>query len=149
MTRDKLIEILTEVFSDTDYSISPERGDKDTGSFYVKRWSDKLNQYSPVFKIFTYAGKSRSGWKISDDIIWYIHLNLDNDTKEFLIPDLENEHGSESITKDFLKVFKVRVEEYLIVKREHDNKLNDIMKLKKIDIIQSEIRDFKLDNIGV
>ena len=152
MTRSKLKEILTDIFSEgymisSDYQGISEK-EKETGSFYVKKWSEKLNSYSPVFKIFTYAGKSGSGWKWGDNIIWYIHLTLHDDTKEFLIPYEESpETWSKSITIDFLNLFKFRMEEYLDIKKEYDDKLNAVIKLKRTDTIQSEIRDFKLGDI--
>jgi len=139
MTRSKLKEILTEIFSEG-YMISPGyQGfyEKETGSFYVKKWSEKLNGYSPVFKVLVGNGVM---------ILYGIHLTLHDDTKEFLIPDLENGQG-ESITKDFLKLFKFRMEEYLTIKKEYDDKLNALIKLKRTDTIQSEIRDFKLGGI--
>jgi hypothetical protein len=141
MTRSKLKEILTEIFSEG-YMISPGyQGfyEKETGSFYVKKWSEKLNGYSPVFKVLVGNGVM---------ILYGIHLTLHDDTKEFLIPYEESpETWSKSITIDFLNLFKFRMEEYLDIKKEYDDKLNALIKLKRTDTIQSEIRDFKLGGI--
>lgn len=150
MTRDKLIDYLNQVFVDKDelYLISSESENLETGSVFIKRWSDRLNSYSSVFKCFTYSGKSKSGWKVGDNIIWYIILYINGDNKEFIIP-VETGFLGESITIDFLKIFKNRLEEFIKANEVYQEKLNNIIKLRNIENIQSEIREFKLNDIGI
>jgi len=147
MTRDKLIEISKEVFNDNGYFISTE-SESETADIYVKKWSKKLNNYGVIFKLFTYAGKL-TGWKSGDNIIWYIHFSINGDTKSFLIPDEESGFRGESIAKDFIKLFRLRIDEYLIISKEYESKLDNLIKLKNLEDIQSIIRDFKLNEIGI
>lgn len=150
MTRDKLIDCLNRVFDkDELYLISSESVNLETDNVFIKKWSDKLNSYSSIAKCFTYAGKLKSGWKSGDNIIWYIIIYINGDNKDFLIPDVEAGFLAESITMDFLKIFKNRLEEFIKVNNIYQEKMNSIIKLRNIENIQSEIREFKLNDIGI
>ncbi len=142
MKRVELINILNKHLP-SDWKVS-DKIDKDveTSCIYIGKYSERLGSYITQLKCITYFGKNINLIlpKVNtDEIIWYFHLNVNNDTREFLIPN--------ETVDDFIEIFMDRYPKYLDLKENLDKIYNSIFILSNSNKLKEEIREYKINKV--
>jgi len=141
MKRVELINILNKHLP-SDWKVS-DKIDKDveTSCIYIGKYSERLGSYITQLKCITYFGKNirRSNPVNTNEIIWYFHLNVNNDTREFLIPN--------ETVDDFIEIFMDRYPKYLDLKENLDKIYNSIFILSNSNKLKEEIREYKINKV--
>jgi hypothetical protein len=140
MKRAELINILNKhIPSDWKVSDKIDKG-VETSSIYIGKYSKRLGSYITQLKCITYFGSTAMrGVSPYKKIIWYFHLYVDNETKEFLIPN--------ETADDFIEIFMDRYTKYLDIKKDIDRVYNSIFILSNSNKLKEEIREYKINKV--